>query len=49
MYTLAYAPLTGVSSKGWALVAIAFFVDIYSYVRSVTERSAYSPTYEQTT
>lgn len=38
VYTLAYDPRTGVSGKGWALVALAFFVDVYSYVRSASER-----------
>ncbi len=38
VYTLAYDPLTGVSSRGWAFVALGFFVDVYSYVRSTTDR-----------
>lgn len=39
VYTLAYAPEGGVSSKGWALVFLAFLVDVYSYVRSTTART----------
>lgn len=38
VYTLAYDPLEGVDEKGWALVFIAFLVDVYSYFRSTTER-----------
>jgi hypothetical protein len=38
-YTLAYDPDLGVSSQGWAFVGLAFFLDVYSYVRSAGERS----------
>jgi hypothetical protein len=38
VYTLAYDPLTGVNYRGWGFVALAFFVDIYSYVRGATDR-----------
>ena len=38
VYTLAYDPIRGVSSKGWAIVGLAFLVDIYSYVRSAGEQ-----------
>ena len=39
VYTLAYDPVRGVSTSGWALVGLAFFVDVYSYVRSATDSS----------
>jgi hypothetical protein len=39
VYTLAYEPGRGVSSQGWALVGLAFFFDVYSYVRSASNRS----------
>ena len=39
IYTLAYDPDRGVSYRGWAFVALAFFVDIYSYVRGASERT----------
>ena len=32
-YTLAYVPFGGVSSAGWGFVTLAFFVDVYTYVR----------------
>jgi hypothetical protein len=38
VYTLAYDPTRGVSDRGWAVVALAFFVDVYSYVRGASER-----------
>jgi hypothetical protein len=39
VYTLAYDPAQGVSDRGWALVALAFFVDVYSYARGAADRS----------
>jgi hypothetical protein len=45
IYALAYDPVRGVSEQGWAMVFLAFLVDIYSYVRGAAERSRYTPTH----
>ncbi len=45
IYTLAYDPVRGVSNQGWAMVFLAFLVDIYSYARGAGERSRYVRTY----
>jgi hypothetical protein len=45
IYTLAYDPVRGVSNQGWAMVFLAFLVDVYSYVRGAGERSRYVRTY----
>lgn len=38
MYTVAYAPLHGVSGIGWFFVGLAFVVDIASYGSGEVER-----------
>ena len=38
LYTLAYAPVGGVSGAGWFLVALGFVADIAGYVSGPAQR-----------
>jgi hypothetical protein len=42
IYVLAWAPLTGVSTLGWAFVVLGFFLDLGTYSSRAAQRGYYN-------